>query len=73
MSDKEVIIYHSGTKKLNDKIVTNGGRVLGITSVLKTLDLIEAQKKAYTNIQQIHFDGMYYRKDIGEKAIKYLK
>jgi len=72
LSDEEIIIYHAGTKKENDKILTNGGRVLGITSVLKTFDLMQAQKKAYEFLQKIHFDGMYYRKDIGEKAFKYL-
>lgn len=73
LSDEEIIIYHSGTKKLNDKILTNGGRVLGITSVLNKLEIIQAKKKAYDAIKKIHFDGMYYRKDIGEKASKYLK
>ena len=72
-SDEEIIIYHAGTKKVNNNISTNGGRVLGITSVLKIFDLIQAQKKAYDFIQKIHFDGMYYRKDIGEKAFKFLK
>jgi phosphoribosylamine--glycine ligase len=71
-SDEETIIYHAGTKKENTKVLTNGGRVLGITSVLKTFDLVQAKKKAYEAIQKINFDGMYYRKDIGEKAFKYL-
>ena len=73
LSDEEIIIYHAGTKKINDNILTNGGRVLGITSVLKTLNLIQAQKIAYDFIKKIHFDGMYYRKDIGGKAFKFLK
>ncbi|MDP2366288.1 MAG: phosphoribosylamine--glycine ligase, partial [Ignavibacteria bacterium] len=72
LSDEEIIIYHAGTKKVKEKIFTNGGRVLGITSVLKTFELIQAQKKAYDTIKKIHFNGMYYRKDIGEKAFKYL-
>jgi phosphoribosylamine--glycine ligase len=71
--DEEIIIYHAGTKKLNDKILTNGGRVLGIASVLKTFDLTAAQKKAYDAIKKIHFDGVYFRKDVGEKAFKHLK
>jgi len=71
-SEDEILIYHAGTKKENNRILTNGGRVLGITSVLKTFDLVQAQKKAYEAIKKIHFDGMYYRKDIGEKAFKYL-
>lgn len=72
-SDDEIIVHHAGTKKDNDKILTNGGRVLGITSVLKSFDLIQAKKKAYDAIQKIHFDGMYYRNDIAEKAFKHLK
>ena len=72
-SDEEIIIYHAGTKKENDRILTNGGRVLGITSVLKTFDLAQAQKKAYNTIKKINFNGMYYRKDIAEKAFKLLK
>lgn len=73
LSDDEIIIYHAGTRKENNKIFTNGGRVLGVTSVLKTFDLIQAQKKAYEAIKKILFDGIYFRKDIGEKAFKYLK
>ena len=73
LADEEIIIYHAGTEKENNKILTNGGRVLGITSVLKSFDLIRAQKKSYEAIQKIHFDGMYYRKDIAEKAFKFSK
>jgi phosphoribosylamine---glycine ligase len=72
-SDEEIIIYHAGTRKEDNKILTNGGRVLGITSVLKTFDLVNAQKKAYEALQKIHFNGMSYRKDIGEKAFRYLQ
>ncbi len=71
-TDEEIIIYHAGTKKKNNKILTNGGRVFGITSVLKSYDLVKAQKKVYEVLQKIYFDGMYYRRDIGEKAFKYL-
>ena len=46
LSDEEIIIYHAGTKKENNKILTNGGRVLGITSVLKTFDLIRGAEKS---------------------------
>lgn len=71
--DPGIIIYHSGTKKVDNKLVTNGGRVLGITSVLNNYDLHKAQQIAYEAIGKIHFDGMYYRSDIGEKAFKHLK
>lgn len=73
LKDDEIIIYHSGTKREENKILTSGGRVLGITSVLKTFDLITAQKKVYEAISKIQFEGIYFRKDIADKALKYLK
>ncbi len=73
LSDDEIIIYHSGTKEENGKILTNGGRVLGVTSAISTFNLVSAQKKSYEAISKINFDGMYYRKDIAEKAFKHPK
>jgi phosphoribosylamine---glycine ligase len=70
--DDDIIVYHAGTKKDKNKIMTTGGRVLGVTSVIKNYDLKFAQQKAYNAIKKISFEGMYYRKDIGEKAFKYL-
>ncbi len=66
IKDKDVIVFHFATKKENGKIVTNGGRVLGITATGKTLD--EALKKAYSAIGKngVNFAGMQYRKDIGK-------
>lgn len=61
-------IFHSGTKSEGEKIVTNGGRVLGITSIIPDENLKEAQKVAYDSIKQISFNGIYYRSDIAEKA-----
>ncbi|MBI5122523.1 phosphoribosylamine--glycine ligase [Candidatus Roizmanbacteria bacterium] len=63
--DEDIIVFHFATKKENDKLVTNGGRVLGITATGKNLD--EALDKAYAIIGEkgIHFDGMQYRRDIG--------
>lgn len=72
-SDDETIVYHAGTKKEDGNILTNGGRVLGITAVIKKFDLKLAQQKAYNAIEKISFDGIYYRKDIAEKAFKYFK
>lgn len=62
-------VFHSGTKRQNNKIVSSGGRVLGITVVDKTLK--KAIKKAYTYIGKkgTHFSGMHYRKDIGKKGL----
>lgn len=71
--DENVIIYHAGTKKSNNIILTNGGRVLGITSVINNYDLKSAKEIAYKAIDKIHFNGIYFRKDIADKAFKYLK
>ena len=60
---KDSLVFHAGATSKNDKIVTSGGRVMAVTSFGKTYD--EAIKKSYQNINQLHFDKMYYRKDIG--------
>ena len=57
------IVFHAGTKTENGKVVSNGGRVLAVTSYGN--DFQEAVKKSYQNIEKLHFDTMYYRKDIG--------
>lgn len=56
-------VYHAGTKRAGDKLVTNGGRVLGVTAAAETLDA--ALEKAYAAVEKIHFDGAHYRRDIG--------
>ena len=63
--DEDVVVYHAGTAFKEGKIVTSGGRVLGV--VAKGADIEEARKKAYANAEKISFEGMYYRKDIGIK------
>ena len=60
--DSDIVVFHSGTKFDNGNIVTNGGRVIGITAKGKTVK--EAGKKVYENIKKINFEGMHYRKDI---------
>jgi phosphoribosylamine--glycine ligase len=60
---QDSIAFHAGTKLENDKVVTNGGRVIAITSFGANFQ--EAIKKSYQNIEKLHFDKMYYRKDIG--------
>lgn len=60
---KNSTVYHAGTTIKNDKIVTNGGRVMTITSFGDTIE--EALKKSYQSIENIHWDEMNYRKDIG--------
>lgn len=59
----ESIVFHAGTQINDDKIVTSGGRVMAITSYGNTYK--EALKKSYHSITKLHFDKMYYRKDLG--------
>ena len=60
---EDSIVFHAGAKFQDDKVVTSGGRVLAITSYGETYQ--EAIKKSYQSIEKLHFDKMYYRKDIG--------
>ncbi len=60
---EDSIAFHAGTKLENGKVVTNGGRVIAITSFGD--DFPEAIKKSYQNIDRLYFDKMYFRKDIG--------
>jgi phosphoribosylamine--glycine ligase len=57
------IVFHAGTKAENGKIISNGGRVLAVTSLGTNFE--EAIKKSYQSIDKLHFDTMYFRKDIG--------
>ncbi len=65
----DIIVYHAGTKEIEGKILTNGGRVLGVTSVLNDNNLNEAKKKTYEALKSIRFGNIYFRKDIAAKAI----
>ena len=60
-------VYHAGTKIADHKIVTSGGRVLGVTSTAPTLK--EALNRSYEAVKTIHFEKAFYRKDIGKKAL----
>ncbi len=60
---KDSIVFHAGTKSENGKILTNGGRVLAVTSL--DADFKKALKKSYQNIENLSFDRMQYRSDIG--------
>jgi len=64
---KDIILFHAGTKLSGQEIITDGGRVLGVTALGK--DIKETIDKAYQAIEKIDFEGMYYRKDIGYQAI----
>lgn len=61
-----VKVLHAGTRREGEKIVTNGGRVLGVTALGDSLDA--ALQKAYEAAGRIQFDGMHYRRDIGQRA-----
>ena len=65
--DENIVIFHAGTKAIENKIVTNGGRVLGITAVANNLK--ESLAQAYRAVENIPFDGMQYRKDVGFKSL----
>jgi len=62
-----VVVFHAGTKKEEGKLVTNGGRVLGISAVGKTLQ--QALDSAYEAADEIQFEGKHLRRDIGVKAL----
>jgi phosphoribosylamine--glycine ligase len=64
----DVKVLHAGTKRQGDVMVTSGGRVLGVTASGQSLDA--ALQKAYAAAGKIHFDGMHYRKDIGQHSQK---
>jgi phosphoribosylamine---glycine ligase len=64
---QDSIVFHAGTKLEDGKILSNGGRVLAITSFGDTFE--EAIKKSYQNIEKLHFDKMNFRKDIGNDLL----
>jgi phosphoribosylamine--glycine ligase len=64
---EDVMVFHAGTAKKNNDIVTAGGRVLGVTAVGDTV--AQAKAKAYEAVEMIKFDGAYCRTDIADKAI----
>jgi phosphoribosylamine--glycine ligase len=65
---KDVMVFHAATALVEGKIVTNGGRVLGVTALGK--DISSAIARAYQAVEKIHWDGAHYRTDIGRKAIE---
>ncbi|MDD6672588.1 MAG: phosphoribosylamine--glycine ligase [Eubacteriales bacterium] len=66
-----VTVYHAGTKLDGDKLVTSGGRVLGVTALGDTLEA--ALEKSYAGVKSISFDGAHFRNDIGKRALDALK
>lgn len=65
--NKEACVFHAGTAFKDGEVVSNGGRVLGVTALAN--DIVSAVKKAYSAVEDIKFDGMQYRKDIAHRAI----
>jgi phosphoribosylamine--glycine ligase len=65
VEDVSTIVFHAGTKKTGDAVLTNGGRVLAVTSYGNYIS--EAVEKSKKTLRQIHFKGMYYRNDIGHE------
>jgi phosphoribosylamine--glycine ligase len=63
-----VKVFHAGTRLEGSRVLTDGGRVLTVTALGE--DLSDARAKAYAAVEKIRFPGMFYRKDIGEKALK---
>ena len=62
-----VVVFHAGTVKQGDKVLTSGGRVLGVTALGETV--AESISRSYAAIDKISFEGMHYRKDIGKRAL----
>ena len=68
---KDVMVFHAGTRREGDRFVTAGGRVLGVTA--RGADLPDAITRAYEALNQIHFEGMHCRRDIGQKGLRRYK
>ena len=64
----DVKVFHAGTKLENGVVVTDGGRVLGVTALGDTL--AEAKRNAYEAVGRIYFQGAFYRRDIADKALR---
>jgi phosphoribosylamine--glycine ligase len=63
----DVKVFHSGTRLAGNSLVTDGGRVLGVTALGNTV--ADARRRAYAALEKINFEGMHYRKDIGHQAL----
>jgi phosphoribosylamine--glycine ligase len=68
IKDQDTIVFHAGTKNDGGALVTNGGRVLGVTALGRNLEAAAA--KAYNAVNKIEFDHMFFRRDIASKALK---
>ncbi|HEY3188503.1 MAG TPA: phosphoribosylglycinamide synthetase C domain-containing protein, partial [Solirubrobacteraceae bacterium] len=62
---RDAVVFHAGTRRVDGRVVTDGGRVLGVTALGDTI--ADAVGAAYAGVDTIHFDGMHYRRDIGAR------
>ena len=67
---EDIVVFHAGTKKEQEKIVTSGGRVLGVTSLCSGIE--GAIEKVYKAVDKIKFERCFFRRDIGSKAFKWV-
>jgi phosphoribosylamine--glycine ligase len=64
---RDGVVFHAGTRRDGDRVVTDGGRVLGVTALGDTV--ADAVAEAYRGVERIHWPGMHYRRDIGHRAL----
>ena len=64
---EKLVVFHAGTAQEDGRFVTSGGRVLGVTALAPSLD--DAVRRAYAGLHEIHFDGIYYRRDIAYRRL----
>ncbi|MCA9400994.1 MAG: phosphoribosylamine--glycine ligase, partial [Candidatus Omnitrophica bacterium] len=69
-NEQETFVFHAGTKKEGDKILTTGGRVLGVTSLGQGIE--KAIERAYLAVDKIKFERCFFRRDIGAKAFGHI-
>lgn len=68
LNEQDTVVFHAGTKFLNGKVLTDGGRVLGVTALGNTME--EAIKKVYAAVERVQFEKRFFRRDIGAKALR---
>ena len=64
---EKLVVFHAGTSHAGGRFVTSGGRVLGVTALAPSLE--EAVRRAYAGLNEIHFDGIYCRRDIAYRRL----
>jgi phosphoribosylamine--glycine ligase len=65
----DVVVFHAGTRRDGEQLVSNGGRILGVTAISSTNDLESTIERAYQGVREISFEGAHFRRDIGTKAL----